>query len=477
MSSVPGRKDGDGRAPAGTDPKEPRKEPRTRTAPMMPATQAPPAAPPSQEPAVVVSRVLDVGPPLVPRHRPQAPPPEAPPPVPPPPPVPAVAVPPVRSAAATLGAMPAMRPRAPTLIDSTPPPAQPPRGAPEAPPPSTRHGRPAAPPVDVELPPSESLWDSVEALLDDVDAGFGAIMDGPPNTLRDPQTGGAVPGTGMKSPSGGMSGARELFAQLATSHVRHVRDFMIDVKSGQATADWLPICEPAVRSVRQMAEQLDLPELCKGLDGYLAALKTAAEESGFSVDGMVRDLLLAAYEPLVTAMPSAFGLDAVKSRREGIIVQSLLLQIPDVRKVTIDKLYANGLTALDAFFLAKADEIALTTGIDRAIAEKIVDRFARYKKELQGGALDEARSFEHKRLDELAGELATQQAAFEEAERKDESSKKRAARKAREAVLLEVKVLMARLGEVERVNVIERLPFSKKVAELRKYLEEARERT
>jgi hypothetical protein len=308
----------------------------------------------------------------------------------------------------------------------------------------------------------------VEALLDDVDAGFGAIMgDSPaPMTTRD----GGAPAP-RPSGSGGLSDARALFGALAQSHVKNVRDFMIDLESGQATSEWIPVCEPAVRGVRQMAEQLDLEPLCQALDAYAAALKSASEKAAFTIEGAVRDELAQTYAPLVKLMPQAFALGEAKSKREGIIVQSLLLQIPEVRKVTIDKLYSAGLTSLEALFIAKADEVSLTTGIQMPIAEKIVERFRRYRSEMQGAAKDEARSFEKDQLYKLTGELRKAQAAFEQAERDDSSSKKREARKARENAVLEIKVLLARLGEVERLQKIEKLPFAQKVIELEATLE------
>lgn len=303
-----------------------------------------------------------------------------------------------------------------------------------------------------------------------MDAGFGAIIgDTPPQTLRDP--------AGHAAPQGeALASARELFAELATTHVRHVRDFMIDVKAGAATSEWLSLCIPSVDGVRRMAEQLEVGDLVKALETYLAALKDAAAETAFSVDGAARDKLLATYAPLVALLPAAFALDAVKNRREGIIVQSLLLQLPGVRKVTIDKVYAAGLTTLDSFYLAKPEEIAQTTGIDRTLAERISERFRRYKAEVQAAVPDENRSSEHAHLEALTKKLVEEHTGFERAEKDDDSGRKRELRKAREATFLEIKVLMARVGEVELLARLEKLPFGLKVAELERYLDEAKNR-
>ncbi len=417
--------------------------------------------PPSQQPAVIVSRVLDVG--AMVARRPVAPTFEV---GPPPSPVVTPAVPPPPPSEAAFDD---------AFFDDMPDPI--PRGSP--PPPL------AAPPLMVrptQRPTlqsaggksSESLWDSVEALLDDVDAGFGAIMgDSSPMTTRDSGT--TSPAQDQQKPaisgSGGLSDARSLFGALAASHVRNVRDFMIDLETGQATSEWIAICEPAIRGVRQMAEQLELGALVDALERYGATLRSAAERSAFTIESESRGELIATYAPLVELMPQAFALGNEKSAREGIIVQSLLLQIPEVRKVTIDKLYSAGLTSLEVLFVAKADEVQLTTGIALEIAVKIVERFKRYKKELQGAIKDESRSVEKDRLAQVTADLKKAHLAFEDAERAESSSKKRDARKARDAAVLEIKVLLARLGEVERLQKIEKLPFAQKLAELDAYLQ------
>ena len=390
-------------------------------------------------PTVVVSRVLDVGQQqLVPRKAPHPPEPARPP-------------------------QPAAQAARPPSVVPPPPRALAPPGP-----------RPRVPQVDSGMP-GESLWDSVEALLDDVDAGFGAITgETPPQTLRDPTAAKAVPAAASNPES--LAAARELFAQLATTHVRHVRDFMIDVKAGAATSEWLSLCIPSIDGVKRMAEQFEMADLVKALETYLAALKDAAADTAFSIDGAPRDKLLATYAPLIGLLPAAFGLDAVKSRREGIFVQSLLLQVPGVRKVTIDKIYAAGLTTLDAYYLAKPEEIAQTTGIDRTLAEHISERFRRYKAEVQAAVPDENRSSEHAHLEALTKKLATEHAGFERAEKDDDSSRKRELRKARETTFLEIKVLMARVGEVELLARIEKVPFGLKVAELEKYLDQAKNR-
>ena len=85
-------------------------------------------------------------------------------------------------------------------------------------------------------------------------------------------------------------------------------------------------------------------------------------------------------------MPQAFALDLDRTQREAAILQSLLLQVPEVKKVTLDRLYAAGLTTLEAMFLATPGDIAATTGIPESLAEQIVERFQAYRAQVQADA-------------------------------------------------------------------------------------------
>ena len=53
------------------------------------------------------------------------------------------------------------------------------------------------------------------------------------------------------------------------------------------------------------------------------------------------------------------------------------------------------------------------------------------------------------------------------------ASAKKTLRQSREATLLECNVVLARLGEVDRLREIEKMPFDRKVVALEAYLDEA----
>jgi hypothetical protein len=126
--------------------------------------------------------------------------------------------------------------------------------------------------------------------------------------------------------------------------------------------------------------------------------------------------------------------------------------------------------------LARPDEISATTGIGENVAARIVERFQRYRREIALLA-DSTRMAERKRLGELAAELRSLHREFERAASgwsDDERADKKKFRQARAEALLQVKVLLARLGEVDRLGLIERLPFVRKLDELEAYLREAK---
>jgi hypothetical protein len=272
---------------------------------------------------------------------------------------------------------------------------------------------------------------------------------------------------------------RSLFAQLAANHVRQVRDFMIDLRWSDATADWIGICEPALRSLRRAADKLELGDLCAALDRFCEALAATQASGARMVDGTRREQLLARYEELSALMPQAFALDLDRNQREAVILQSLLLQVPDVRKVTIDRLYAAGLTTLPALFLATPGDVAAAAGIDERLAARIVERFRAYRDEVKTTVPDATRARERERIAELAARLRREHVDYEQAAAswtREARDKKKELRAARARTLLDIQVVLARLGEVEKLSEIERLPFDQKLARLDVFLEEARDR-
>jgi hypothetical protein len=258
-----------------------------------------------------------------------------------------------------------------------------------------------------------------------------------------------------------------------------VRDFLMDLRWSDATADWLAICQPALRSLRRAADKLELTEVCGALERFAASLDDAQAAGTATVGGAQREAILARYDDLARVMPQAFALDLDRSQREGVILQSLLLQVPGVKKVTLDKMYAAGLSTLEAMVLATPQDLAATTGMPEALAERVVQRFREYRDQVRATAPDAARSRERARLAELTQLLRQQHEEHERASQswsREAEERRKSLRKARAQTMLDIQVELARLGEVERVARIEKLPFDAKLAQLEAFLDEARDK-
>jgi hypothetical protein len=268
---------------------------------------------------------------------------------------------------------------------------------------------------------------------------------------------------------------RALFTELAGHHMVQLRDFMIEVRCGSALAEWISLSEPAVRSVRGMAEQLELEDICSALDQLLAALADARQAGG-AISSEHQLGLLAAYLPLVDLLPGVLELDAERNRREPIIVHSILRQIAGIEKVAIDKLVAANLVSVAALASARADELAQVTGLELELAGRVVDRFRDYRREAGAVATPDPRA-ELRALATLLDRLRQQNQDYDFAAGSwapGVKERKRQLRRERAETLLAIHVSLARLGEVDRLVELDRLNFRRKVEFIDSTLQAAR---
>jgi hypothetical protein len=314
-----------------------------------------------------------------------------------------------------------------------------------------------------------SLNESFERMLaSDIEKELDAIE-------RGPEMAPTVEGSAITD----MAEVRSLFAELAAGYVRPVRDFLIDLRWGEATVEWIDICEPSLRSLRRAAERLELTELCQALDVFSGALAATKTSGSRAIEGEHRAALLACQEKLADVMPQAFALENERSQRESVILHALLLQIPNVTKLTLDRVYGAGLNSLEAMCLASAADLAATTGIDPALAGRIVARFREYHAQARALVPDAAHAAERERIRTLLARLKVENDEYEAAAggwSHEATVKKKELRATRMRTLLDLQVLLARLGEVERLKELERLPFERKLSYLESFLEEARKK-
>jgi hypothetical protein len=266
----------------------------------------------------------------------------------------------------------------------------------------------------------------------------------------------------------------DLFADIAANYARPIKNFIFELKRGTASKEWVDICRPAMRGITRAAQDMGLSIAAKHMVDFEAALSLAQKSDTHVLKGELRDLLLWCYQDLVKTMPQAFFVSEDEQQREGIIINSLLRQTPDVGRVTIEKLYRAGLTSLDTIYLAKPNELAATAGIPLELSEQICAKFQDYRARLSGNSgqpsLDPLA-----RLTRMLAELRRLHKSFENASQDEEqnpthSSEKREYRQRRQGCVLGINVLLAEIGELDLINELEKLSPGRRIQRLEEYL-------
>lgn len=295
-------------------------------------------------------------------------------------------------------------------------------------------------------------------MMDEVDQSFDTILSSPPSESAE-------------LTAEELEEAQKLFRELAANYLSPVRALMIELSLGEPSREWLALCRPPLNSMKRAASDMLLTELSGALGALTTVMEQTERTNATVLDGKAREALRAAYQPLVELLPEAFAVDEERDRREPIIVQSLLRQVPDVRKVALDRIYAAGLISLEMFYKAKPSDISETAGIPRDVAERVVARFQRYRRELASLLPTTKQVREHNTLETLTRRLEEQNATFETAQKAwghpDEARK---IRQERTATILEINLVLARLGEIRLLEKIDRMPFRMKAEELRRFL-------
>ncbi len=271
------------------------------------------------------------------------------------------------------------------------------------------------------------------------------------------------------------SAVEDLFADIAANYARPIKNFIFELKRGTATRDWIEICRPAMRGITRSAQGLGLTLAAKRMVDFEAALSLAQKSERGVLGGELRDLLLWCYEDLIKVMPQAFVVGEEEQQREGIIINSLLMQIPDLGRVTVEKLYSAGLTSLDTLYMAKADDLAITASIPFSLSERICAKFLDYRTRLENNPRDPADPGQRTRLTQMLAELRRHHEGFQHASENEWSnpalaSEKRDYRQQRQSCVLSINVLLAQIGELDLISELEKLSHERRIQRLEEYL-------
>ncbi len=371
-------------------------------------------------------------------------------------------------------------PPAPAAQRATPAPTSRSTAAPRATPTSPPPPAAAAEPAPAAAAPRRGHPDTLTSALDEVVMELQA--EAPPARPAAPPAPAPAPARapapakpavahGVSTPED-LEAVRSLFKEVAVAHVALVRDVMLELRYGGDDPKWIEMTKPALRSLRAMAGQMELDDLCEALDAFCTAVDTSiADRARLTEDD--RAELQQRYARLIELIPQAFELDAERDRREPIIVEALLRQVPGVEQRTIEKLFAVGLSRLDALMNANAGEVAAVTGLVPELATAIVEQFRSYRATATATVSAPEPAVELRRIGELLIMLSLQNDDFTRAssEWTDEAQqRKRQLRKQRDQTFQQIKVALARLGARDQLQRLEKLPFQDRIAMLDRYL-------
>lgn len=264
-------------------------------------------------------------------------------------------------------------------------------------------------------------------------------------------------------------GIEALFAEIAGTYARPVRDFMAELTRGVASRDWVEICRPSLRSIAMAAEQMQLGTAAERMKEIDALLEAASKGADRNIGGEARQTLLQTYQRLIEVMPAAFQLGRESGQRDGVIINSLLKQIPEVGRVTVDKLYAAGLTSLDMLFKAEPKELAQATGIQPRTAELICQKVKQYREDSLKKAPKIDLAAYRARLGHLNGALRKANDAYDRTS-DEEVEVKRKLRTERKNCAFQISIVLAELGEVSLVKDLDKLTFERRIQAVDDYL-------
>jgi hypothetical protein len=266
---------------------------------------------------------------------------------------------------------------------------------------------------------------------------------------------------------------RDTFAIIAKLHISPLRELMYHLSVGCTPRAWVTQTRPVLSPLFDAARQTNQADLLDALSELDTALELAEAESSALVGPVSRGAIQQAYARLSRHLPDTFGPPRSSDGKRLLLLEALLLQVPNVHRRVLTKLYAAGISSTQQLLQGGPDELTRATGLDRQLASSIIEHVTRFARERSG--LDPARLRGRvvEQLRTLVGRLGQLQSEFERAESADNQVRKKAVRRARDAAVLELQRLMAELGEVELLEELKRSNVRTKVVLIFGYLQRA----
>jgi hypothetical protein len=265
----------------------------------------------------------------------------------------------------------------------------------------------------------------------------------------------------------------ERFEAASVLALRPLVDLMLELRAGGAPTAWATRCLPAIRALLPLASELEDASVGAALDAVVSALEAPGAQGRDTIDGNLRDELRGAYAVLADKVRAAVDIEEEHGRRDPVVVDALLRNVEGLHDVARARIYDAGYRATDRFLSATVAELDRETGIGDELSARVIAAFASFRSEFPTTAPEPMRAEELRRLAERLAQLRDEQARFERASSAwsdDALSERRAVRKSRKRAIQSIHLVLARIGEVDRIGALERAPYATKIAELTEYL-------
>ncbi len=273
----------------------------------------------------------------------------------------------------------------------------------------------------------------------------------------------------------------KLFLSISGAYLKPVKDFISELKNGTVSKDWIDICLSSLKLIEDAGTKMSYDKVVNIINRFKRLMLLAKGRNAKYISHGIRAQLLKEYANLSLLLPEVFALSekhATKgSRKDSIIVTSLLKMIPGVGPVTRNKLILAGMNTLDKFYMATPKDLMAVSGIRFEQAKAIVDKFQEYKKSLR--VKTNMLNQREVSLVKLATELENLKSVHlkcKEATRKalysfEYESLKNKLKLKRQKVMWEINIILAELDEIKMLEDFKRMIYDRRIDRLEEFLE------
>jgi hypothetical protein len=180
----------------------------------------------------------------------------------------------------------------------------------------------------------------------------------------------------------------DLFGNIANAYAQPFKAFVRELDANHkrdtpTTSDWIAFALPSARLLADATAKMEYAKPAAILARIVTAMAEHESEEGSALPKLFCERILVEHYHLTKLLPATFSLelsdDELAARKEGLIVNFILRQIPEVDQRTLNRIVFAGLGSFDRFMEIPAEEISQVTGIPKEIANTIFMKFYQYR--------------------------------------------------------------------------------------------------